>query len=110
MLLIMFQRLFIIAFLLYSACVSAGFNDGNALFNACSNGDGYFKEGQCLGYVTGVFDSYEDTYICAPNHVTAGQAKDIVVKYLAEHPGKRHEPAAFLVGLALMDVFPCKKS
>lgn len=106
----MIQQLFIIALLLYSACVSAGFNDGNALFNACSNDGGYYKEGQCLGYVTGVFDSFEGVYVCAPEHVTAGQAKDIVVKYLTEHPEKRHEPAAFLVGSALNDVFPCKKS
>lgn len=106
----MFQRLFIIASLLYSACASAGFFGGNALFDACSDDGSDYHAGQCLGYVTGVFDSFDGRYVCAPKSVTAGQATDIVVKYLTDHPEKRHELASFLVASALMDAFPCKKS
>jgi hypothetical protein len=44
---------------------------------------------------------------CIPA-VVAGQARDVVVKYLQENPAHRHEAGATLVMEALHDAWPCR--
>jgi hypothetical protein len=63
----------------------------------------------CLGYVAGVSDALEEVnQICPPKGVNVRQIIDLIVKYLSDHPEKRHYDAASEAGLALMDAFPCK--
>jgi hypothetical protein len=45
--------------------------------------------------------------VCIPA-VLAGQARDVVVKYLQENPAHRHEAGATLVMEALHDAWPCR--
>jgi Rap1a immunity proteins len=44
---------------------------------------------------------------CEPPGVTAGQVKDVVVRYLEKHPESRHAVGASLVLAALYEAFPC---
>lgn len=44
---------------------------------------------------------------CIPESATLLQGWDVVLKFLREHPERRHEPAANLVSLALFQAFPC---
>ncbi len=40
--------------------------------------------------------------------VTNGQVRDVVVKYLKDHPEERHFLASILAVKALSKAFPCK--
>jgi hypothetical protein len=70
----------------------------------------------CLGYITGASDVDgmdgatfpERRHSCVREEVTNGQLKDVVVKYLKDHPEERHLLAAILVVKAQAKAFPCK--
>ena len=47
-------------------------------------------------------------FACVPSEVTIGQAIDVIKKYLAEHPDKRHFDANQLTHFALIQAWPCK--
>jgi hypothetical protein len=47
---------------------------------------------------------------CAPQGVTVGQLRDAVIKYLMDHPERRHLPFARLALDALKASFPCRKN
>ena len=89
------------------------FLNGNDLYAYCTASDPS-KRGICLGYVEGMADSIAvmqsistATVFCIPT-VLAGQARDVVVKYLQENPAHRHEAGANLVMEALHDAWPCR--
>lgn len=94
----------------------AGFKDGNDLYKDCSATEmQYFSRGICLGFVMGVFDTAEKHELsgyrfCPPAKLTAGQMQDVVIKYLANNPAKRHMLAYALVVHAAVEAFPCKGS
>lgn len=46
---------------------------------------------------------------CSSDNVTGGQLRDVVKRYLEEHPERRHWAAANIVGEALEEAFPCPK-
>lgn len=87
---------------------------GNDLLDSCESKD--FKEAFCLGYITGVTDLDgmdgsvfpERRRSCVAENVSNGQVKDIVVKYLKDHPEERHLLAAILIVKAMAQAFPCK--
>lgn len=95
------------------------FDDGNDLFSQCVVGDAdnlkYLKDAECRGFIIGVSDHlamWRDTLDlpdCKPAGVRKGQIVAIVVKYLENHPEKRHEPANELVMYALNSAF-CPKT
>lgn len=100
----------------------AYFMDGNQLLEDCRAAQGTVQAMVCLGYVEGVADTalvplqYSYTYegkqykrprVCMSTNVIAGQAKDVVVKYLDEYPEKRQMPADAIVVAALAIAFPC---
>ena len=61
-------------------------------------------------YVMGVTDALSLMgAICTPEHFTARQAIDVVVKYLRAHPEQRPLSAAMQVRGALQEAFPCKE-
>jgi hypothetical protein len=90
------------------------FQSGNHLSAACET-----DTGLCLGYVAGVADAMSLVQVtggsiagveaCIPFPVVIGEAKDVAVKYLREHPELRAYTAVDLVALALHDAFPCPK-
>lgn len=79
------------------------FMDGNELQDACKRADG---ELYCLGFTTGVYDALGMT-VCPPPGVTMIQVRDIIVKYVADHPEQRHLPAYHLAHNSLEQAFPC---
>jgi len=46
-------------------------------------------------------------FYCSPPGSDVGQAKDVVVRWLTEHPDRRHELALVLVRTALLEVWRC---
>jgi hypothetical protein len=66
---------------------------GNTLLDMCES-TGAFEQSFCLGYITGVTDMHsavgsvlpENRRSCVAENVSNGQVKDVVVKYLKEHP------------------------
>ena len=87
------------------AFAEKGFVKADDLFSKCSS-----SSPLCAGYIAGVSDimSTNDD-ICLPSHATIQQVTDIVVKYLSDHPERRHYSASSEAGVALMQAFPCSK-
>lgn len=63
---------------------------------------------KCTAYIIGVSDAYDwlrggesGGQGCTPPEVTAGQAEEVVMRFLKEHPEARHENAAGIVMLAI---------
>lgn len=89
---------------------------GNALSEHCSSGENEFFEGVCVGYIVSVLDvqttlvSWSDMKpnICLPRGVSPLQIKQVVVKYMDNHPQDLHLLAASLALNALKEAFPCK--
>jgi hypothetical protein len=83
------------------------FMTGNELYDSCSRAASPFKTG-CLAYVMGVVDATSSRETCLPANLTSQQARDIVVKSLAEHPEARDLPAAAFGVTTLSEAF-CRK-
>jgi hypothetical protein len=87
-----------------------GFLSGNQLYERCVADMNTVANSYCIGYVAGIADVLSASKItCASDGVTVGQVTDIVVKYLRDHPEKRHYAAQDQVGTALMQAFPCQR-
>lgn len=70
----------------------------------------FHKAGQLLGFVIGVYDTFEGTgIICTTKHVKAGQLVAIVKKFTRNNPETWNSPAKTLVFIALSTAFPCKQ-
>lgn len=86
---------------------SAAFWQGNDLVEACQN-DKQFA----LGYTTALSDvmgGRDEISACVPAEATAGQIRNVVCKFLTDHPEKLHETAHRLGATALIEAFPCNK-
>src|ERR1700733_12575609 len=91
---------------------SQSFVTGNVLYGWCTEPVGSFNVGLCEGYieaVSDVADALKSLDVCTPQHVTVQEVVDIVKKYLADNPAKRHFTAYGTVINALSAVFPCPK-
>jgi hypothetical protein len=64
----------------------------------------------CLAYVAAAVDCYAVTLCRVPKETTRVRARDVVVKYLRDHPKDRHDLAIRQTWLALAEEWPCKKS
>ena len=108
-------RLSLVLMILLGSPARAGvsFYDGNKLLTICNDTEGVLNLGICLGYVEAVSDVLDSGAAisgwkaCSPENVTAGQVKDIVTRFLVNHPEKRHYAAHTLVARALSEAFPC---
>jgi len=98
---------------LLSIALAAGgiFESGNDLYETCMAD----RQGACSAYVAGIADeistlqatkSTKPLY-CPSPRITLGQARDIVLKYLIDHPEQRDQYAASLASVALWTAFPC---
>ena len=97
-----------------TAATSTGFIDGNTLYQSCisSVGGTYFLR-SCRSYVLGVADGMLDNELdgytaCLPAHVQISQVEDVVTRFLAQHPERRHLRANSLVARAISESFPCR--
>jgi hypothetical protein len=81
-----------------------GYYDGNTLLDLCRRDDNL-----CIAYVVGVVDGQLSAIVgtsrtlpyCTPVNSTSGQVKDVVVKFLNDHPEERHLLGSVLVAEAL---------
>ncbi|TCP38037.1 Rap1a/Tai family immunity protein [Rhodovulum marinum] len=105
--------------------------DGNELLESCASSEGTM-EGFCIGYIIGQIEGQRfgafiitsrlgvaedapdtngllDSLIgyCVPYNASNAQLRDVVTKYLTDHPAVRHETARFSVWQALTQAFPC---
>ncbi len=90
--------------------------NGNELFESCKDtlGPGQFR---CLEYTRGVVDMMVIVRVtgvdfpvpvpCFPENANITQLRDIVVRWLEEHPETRHEPALGEMWAAFLAAFPC---
>jgi len=46
-------------------------------------------------------------WVCIPQKVTNGQMGDVLIKYLQDHPEKRHNDVGVLAWRAFRKAFPC---
>lgn len=95
----------------------ANFYSGNEVYSNClalrSDDTYYQKYAMCMAYVSGAYDAIElardinSAPRCGPDGLTVGQLKDVVVKYMREHPENRNYSAASLVLLSMVDAWGC---
>lgn len=113
----------LIGYMIFSTSVAAApatnFQSGNSLYSTCTTEKGesthYQDESFCVGYIAGVADGLETMQelagrkSCTPDAITQGQIRDVVKKYITEHPEKRHYTAASIVIMAIINAYPgCK--
>lgn len=87
---------------------------GNGLLDTCRSNDSLLQF-TCLAFVKGVVEGSSGALeignhtqlICAPDGVTIGQDRDILVKWLVEHPEWRHLSATAAILRSLSSTFPC---
>jgi hypothetical protein len=90
---------------------------GNDLLRDCSDRNDVSPFSFCLGYINGIRDGVVFASVglgAKPSFEISekaelGQLKDVVTKYLNEHPEDRHLHAAVLVESALVKAFPPQK-
>jgi hypothetical protein len=90
----------------------AEFQTGNDLYRLCAS-VGDFHKGMCLGFIEGVADTMtsirtgQGQRSCIPREVEADQMREVVVKYLTEHPEDRNYSAASNALVAIAKAWPC---
>jgi len=89
------------------------FYTGNELLEFCRSQNpvtavDYVKDASCIFYIAGITDVINTRQACIASSVTAGQVRDVVVKWLKANPQERHYTAHNLVVLALSKAFPCR--
>ncbi|OYX64370.1 MAG: hypothetical protein B7Y89_01780 [Novosphingobium sp. 32-60-15] len=81
--------------------------DGNQLHDTCAT-PAPLDRAMCLSYVIGVLDGlrYLPQPPVTPKGATAGQVRDVVAKYLIDHPEMRDQQARILVRAAVASAWP----
>lgn len=103
-----------IALLAHGALTWAG--TGNELLSDCEGTD-EFNRGWCTGRIVGYTQGLNHGLdlggsvglYCLPEGVTLGQLRDVTVKFLNDHPERRHEKDTLLMLDAMSEAFPCPK-
>lgn len=98
----------ILALALACGSAHAVFKDGNKLISDLNNTNpSQITPAIGLGYVMGIVDAYNGVVFCAPENMTAGQARDMVQNYLNNTPAVRHFPASEIVSHVFKSMWPC---
>lgn len=64
-----------------------------------------------VGYVDGIADAAVALgYACYPTGLVRAEIREVVIKYLRDHPERLSDPAPLLVLNGLFEAFPCKRS
>jgi hypothetical protein len=99
----------ILAGLLFVPVVaSAGFHTGNELYSDLLS-ESTSKRMYGLGYLAGLADYGDSVSHCIPSNVTLGQIQDMAIDYLRKNAENRNLPADILVGMMLIERWPCKE-
>jgi len=107
--------IFVISSILFANVASADFMTGNKLFSILekierrADRTSEFDIAMALGYIVGVYDSYEGIFYFTPGGATQGQLLNIVIKYLRENPEILHKPAHEILLEAFKKAFPKEK-
>jgi hypothetical protein len=95
---------------------------GTGFLSECqySDSEHSYTAGLCQGYVRGVSDAVDALFrltassqpeaiplFCIPKDSTNQQILSVTIKFVKEHPEKRHAPTKFLVLDSLIEAFPC---
>lgn len=84
---------------------------GEELAGVCSDDKDRFKQGFCVGYLSGVSETLtsvlQTSGICAPKDITIEKLITAVATYSNNHEDKRKGPAVSLVWSALVASWPC---
>jgi hypothetical protein len=89
---------------------------GLELQQLCSAKDGSNERFACAMYLAGYIGGInagdgskikDKKAWCFPEHSTVSQGRQVVVKFMRDHPEMLHQDADWIVGLALVDAFPC---
>ncbi len=89
--------------------------DGNDMKNFCHSEAPNFSQGLCVGFAMAVAEIagsqpiFDRQRACIPPGVKRGQLKDIMVKFLDDHPEQLHLTATSLAARAYEEAFPCPK-
>jgi len=108
--------IFVFILILCSTLAYSYFFTGNDIYNWItldktffeSSSEGKWNYQKAFGYIIGIFDLGDNLFWEGPLNVTAGQVRDVAIKYLREHPERRHEPASSLLIEAFQEAFPIK--
>ena len=79
---------------------------GNDLLAVCSDSATGMKMA-CVAYIASAVDGYSASFCPLPETSTRGQARDLVVQYLRDHPLERNGRAIGAVWQALSTAWPC---
>jgi hypothetical protein len=103
----MVMKKFLAALLFIPVMVSAEFHSGNDLYRDLLSSkvtDNLYA----LGYIAGVADAGQNGSHCIPTTVSLGQLQDMVIEYMKKNADIRNLSADVLVGLMLLERWPCK--
>jgi Rap1a immunity proteins len=90
------------------SAVAAALSTGNEFLTMCDTEEPIGRV-FCAGYVSGIAGMLSDQrLICVPSNVTAGQMKQVALRYLQDNPKIVHHPPASLIAFALIGAFACK--
>jgi hypothetical protein len=95
------------------AAAGGSFENGNKLYELCSDSTNPLHFGQCVGYIEGAYDAVNafDTApgMCVPPSASIRQIVEITVDYLRANLNQRQYSAPSLVVDALGEAFPCRR-
>ncbi len=104
-------RSVLVALMFCAAIPTASALQGEELAGVCSDDKDKFKQGFCVGYLSGVSETLtgvlQTSGICAPKDLTIEKLITAVATYSSNHDDKRRGPAVSLVWSALVDAWPC---
>jgi hypothetical protein len=104
-------KLVLLASMICAAIPTASALQGEELAGVCSDDKDKFKQGFCIGYLTGVSETLtgvlQTSGICAPKDLTIEKLITAVATYSSNHADKRKGPGVSLVWSALVDTWPC---
>lgn len=105
------KNLFILILACFLSNANATIEDGNSFLEHLESGSTMRRQ-YVLGYVAGMYDSYERTDIslaeCLGDRVKMGQIVDTISQYLRNNPQIRHEPLYYHYSVAIKSAFKCK--
>lgn len=80
---------------------SSRFETGRQLKAVCIAEPGSFNIGACSGFVLGIVDIMPDNCLADKPGVNKGQLREVVIRYISDHPEKLHEMGATIVVRAI---------
>jgi len=96
---------------------AAVFWSGKMMLNVCKQSDALLPNEDCRAFAMGVVDLLSEAtaavggvgsyLVCLTDEVTANQVRDVVVKFLQEHPAELNYSAAYLASRAVAAAWPC---